>query len=397
MHLQECQVIQKTEIVDKEEDGDVFSAVGVIRVLRKMKEDPEVMEMVLRLMDHLEERRGEEMWTDVTEHLVPWVTSHGFADVEPELMERIVGIIRTNSVKWTAGSGKPLGYAVCPVFSVLNHSCVNNTMDTQTQEGEMLVRATMLIRQGEEIFTQYRGPTQGNILRRQQFLDYWKFSCTCPRCSDPTELGTMASAVKCDDCGDTVLPASSAVSCHWVCGGCRREEPVGGMIARVRRLQQRLESFSPAESPEAWETLLSQFQTELHEDHFLCMNIKRVLLAMYGAREGYRLEQMPRPLIDRKIELCRNYVSIFSRLEPGFRQWRGEVLEELIGPLTISINQDMENNNLSKIQYMMKIKEVIGMVKEAAKCRQFEGSRMEDFSFYRAFAQSVKINGGKLF
>ena len=391
MHLQECQVIQKTEIVDKEEDGDVFAAVGVIRILRKMREDPEVMEMVLRLMDHLEERRGEKMWTDVTEHLVPWVTSHGFADVEPELMERIVGIIRTNSVKWTACSGKPLGYAVCPVFSVLNHSCVNNTMDTQTQEGEMLVRATMLIRQGEEIFTQYRGPTQGNILRRQQFLDYWKFSCTCPRCSDPTELGTMASAVKCDDCGDTVLPASSAVSCHWVCGGCRREEPVGGMIARVRRLQQRLESFSPAESPEAWETLLSQFQTELHEDHFLCMNIKRVLLAMYGAREGYRLEQMPRHLIDRKIELCRNYVSIFSRLEPGFRQWRGEVLEELIGPLTISINQDMENNNLSKIQYMMKIKEVIGMVKEAAKCRQFEGSRMEDLSFYRAFAQSLKI------
>ena len=118
------------------------------------------------------------------------------------------------------------------------------------------------------------------------------------------------------------------------------------MIARVRRLQQRLESFSPAESPEAWETLLSQFQTELHEDHFLCMDIKRVLLAKYGAREGYRLEQLPRHLIDRKIELCRNYVSIFSRLEPGFRQWRGEVLEELIGPLTISINQDMENNNL---------------------------------------------------
>eukprot|EP00092_Neocalanus_flemingeri_P018319 GFUD01019828.1.p1 GENE.GFUD01019828.1~~GFUD01019828.1.p1 ORF type:complete len:515 (+),score=161.30 GFUD01019828.1:38-1582(+) len=392
MHLQECQMIQKTENGEREDAVDVFSAVGVIRMLKKMRDHPEVMDMVLRLMDHLEERRAEEIWTDVTGSLVPWITSHGFGGIEPELVERIVGIIRTNSVKWTAGSGQPLGYAVCPVYSVLNHSCVNNTTDTQTQKGEIIVRATMLIRQGEEIFTQYRGPTQGNVLRRQDFLEYWKFSCTCPRCSDPTELGTMASAMKCEECGATVLPASSAIHSDWVCGGCGKEEPARGMVLRVRRMQQQLDLFSPAESPEAWEALLSQFQTELHEDHFLCMNIKRVLLTMYGAREGYRMEQLPRLLIDRKIELCRNYVAIFSRLEPGFRQWRGEVLEEMVGPLTVCINQDMENNNLSQIQYIKKIKEVIGLVKEAAKCRQFEETRKDDKGLYQALEKSFKAN-----
>ena len=387
-HKIECQLVQRTGGGGRENDGDMFAAVGVIRILDNIRNNPDVMEMVLRLMDHLEERRKEDIWSDVTEHLIPFVTSLGYENVAPELLEKIVGIIRTNSVKWSAGSGKIQGYAVCPLYAVLNHSCVNNTVDTQTQEGEIMVRASMLIKQGEEIFTQYRGPTQGNILRRQQFLNYWKFCCNCPRCSDPSELGTMASAGRCEECGGTVLPVSSAMSCDWACGECGRLETEEKMVATVIRLQLCLDSFLPSQSPEAWETLLTEFQAEVHEDHFLCMSIKRVLLAIYGGREGYCLEQLPRHLIDRKIELCRNYISIFSRLEPGFRHWRGEVLEELVGPLTVSMNQDMENNNLTKTEYMMKIKEIVGMVKEAAKCRQFEESNIAEKGLYKALAQS---------
>jgi len=386
MYQQECQKIQKTRVV--------FAAVGVIRMLKKMRDDQEAMEMLLRLKDHLEERRGDEIWTEVTDNLVPWVTSHGFG-VETELIERIVGIICTNSVKWTAGTGQLQGYAVCPVFSVLNHSCLSNTMYTQTHEGEILVRANILIRKGEEILTQYRGPTQGNLLRKQQFLYYWKFSCACLRCSDPTELGTMVSAMKCEDCGDMVLPISSDVNSDWVCGGCQREQTVGGVIARLRTMEERLMSLSPTESPEAWEFLLSQFQKEVHEDHYLCMTIKRVLLSMYGAWEGYKLNQLPRNLIDRKIELCKNYVTIFSRLDPGFRDWLGEVLDELINPLTISINQDIKSSKISKMEYMMKIKEVIGCIKDATKCKQFSGSNIEENGLHEAIAESFRRHFSK--
>jgi hypothetical protein len=47
-------------------------------------------------------------------------------------------------------------------------------------------------------------------------------------------------------------------------------------------------------------------------------------------REGYRLENLSRLQLERKVELCRNYCSIFSILEPGtpaedtspcFRKW----------------------------------------------------------------------------
>ena len=32
-----------------------------------------------------------------------------------------------------------------------------------------------------------------------------------------------------------------------------------------------------------------RFQGVLHEDHYICMKTKRILLQIYGAREGYRL------------------------------------------------------------------------------------------------------------
>jgi hypothetical protein len=40
------------------------------------------------------------------------------------------GFGRTNSVKWEAdvgGARVPVGHALCPIFSLLCHSCISNT------------------------------------------------------------------------------------------------------------------------------------------------------------------------------------------------------------------------------------------------------------------------------
>ena len=67
---------------------------------------------------------------------------------------------------------------------------------TQTASGDMVVRAVVNIKAGDEITTQYRGPNTGNILRRPDFPTNWMFECGCQRCEDPTELGTHASTVR---------------------------------------------------------------------------------------------------------------------------------------------------------------------------------------------------------
>merc|ERR1719474_2084111 len=103
------------------------------------------------------------------------------------------------------------------------HSCVNNTRYTQTMAGEMIVRAAKLIKKGEEITIQYRGPNTGNILRRPDFPTNWLFSCDCPRCGDPTELGTMASTMRCTTCS--------------------REEDHQNIVQTVQMLEMQLDAF----------------------------------------------------------------------------------------------------------------------------------------------------------
>ena len=108
----------------------------------------------------------------------------------------------------------------------------------------------------------------------------------------------------------------------------------------VIRLEFQLDTFSYASSPEDWEHLLEDFQKFLHDNHYICMKTKRILLQIYGARDGYHLQQLSRKQLDRKIFLCRNYIEIFSVLEPGYRTWKGRLLEELLGPLTITLHQE---------------------------------------------------------
>ena len=42
-----------------------------------------------------------------------------------------------------------------------------------------------------------------------------------------------------------------------------------------------------------------------------------------------RFDSMSKAELQRKAELCREYLIIFSLLEPGLTKWRGRVCEEL--------------------------------------------------------------------
>ena len=350
--------------------------------------------MVDRLMDHLDLRRGDaSKWDFVKLRTLPLILDQCGLQCDPELVERIIGIFRTNSVKWEVKLGdswRPVGHALCPLFSVLSHSCVNNTRYTQTKDGRMVVRAATHIKEGEEVTTQYRGPNTGNVLRRLEFPRNWMFDCCCERCSDPTELGTHASTLKCPKCDQPQLyPRDSHVDSPWQCRNCPYQEPAQSVREQTISLEAQLDTFPYSASPLEWEELLERFQSVLHENHYICMKTKRILLQIYGAREGFKLNQLPRKLLDRKISLCRNYIEIFSVLEPGHRTWKGSVLEELLGPLTMILHQDQQEGKINKIQYLVKYKEIINMLKEASKCRQFDERDKENDGIIGKFYQTM--------
>lgn len=397
-HAPECEQLSKAQppisVSDQDSFHPVYSTIAPLRLLAVKEARPEVWRMVERLMDHLEQRRQESSrWEFVRLRTLPLIREQCGLQCPPELVERIIGIFRTNSVKWEARLGetwRPVGHALCPLFSVLCHSCVNNTRYTQTKEGRLVVRAVKPIKAGEEITTQYRGPNTGNVLRRPEFPSNWMFECRCERCEDPTELGTHASTLRCVECDQPSLyPRDSEQDSDWLCRACNYQESAQSVTLKTRLLEADLDSFPYSASPEEWEDLLERFQSVLHENHYICMKTKRILLQIYGAREGYKLNQLSRKQLERKISLCRNYISIFSVLEPGHRTWKGAVLEELLGPLTIILHQDQQEGKMNKIEYLLKYKEIINMLKEASKCRQFDERDKENDGIIGKFYQSM--------
>lgn len=398
-HREECSFLRQARPQYKEEDiNTVYSAVAPIRMLGVKREEPRTWSRVDRLMDHLEERRKGEPWRFVTENVLPFLEANCSPayQLDSEVVERIIGIFRTNSVKWEAdveGVWLPVGHAVCPIFSLLCHSCISNTRYTQTDTA-LVVRACVPIKEGQEITTQYRGPNDGNIIRRQDFPKYWMFTCSCIRCEDPTELGTMLSCVKCSQCHvDQMLPRSSAMESEWECRSCGSTREHADILQLTLRLERLVEGQSYLESPESWELLLRTLEEEVHPNHYLCMKVKRILLQLYGSREGYRLENLSRSQLERKLELCRNYCKIFSILEPGYRIWRGRVLEEMLGPLTMVLKLKQDEGQLGKAELFTSYRELLTMMKDAAKCRQFqerEGGESRIAEFYQTWTRPIQ-------
>ena len=93
---------------------------------------------------------------------------------------------------------------------------------------------------GTEITIQYKGPLQGNVLRRLAFGNHWMFECRCPRCADPTEFGSFLSAMRCPEkCGGFILPIDSLDKMgDWKCSECGKTCEGDEIVGTVLKLDQ---------------------------------------------------------------------------------------------------------------------------------------------------------------
>lgn len=82
--------------------------------------------------------------------------------------------------------------------SFLEHNCRPNCSKSFSDSGEVIVRASVVIKKGEHISISYTDPLWGTPSRLHHLLTTKYFTCRCQRCLDPTEFGTYFSAVVCN-------------------------------------------------------------------------------------------------------------------------------------------------------------------------------------------------------
>ena len=152
--------------------------------------------------------------------------------------------------------------------------------------------------------------------------------CQCIRCRDPTELGTYSSAIRCKSCpSGAVLPNSNAELIRWTCSTCaedmsrdevtRMEDVVLNIVKNIRRLP------SDHHLMERCEELFKTLPKKLHPNHVMLMQLKIHLIHVYGNVSGFKMNEIPAHLLQRKAQLCFELLEVLRVLCPGYSRLRG--------------------------------------------------------------------------
>jgi hypothetical protein len=72
------------------------------------------------------------------------------------------------------------------------------------------------------------------------------------------------------------------------------------------------------------ETLCRKYRSVLHPKHAFLKTLQCSLSQLYGHAQGYSLEDLPDILLERKIEICKDILSVADIIEPGLSRLRGQ-------------------------------------------------------------------------
>lgn len=249
-----------------------------------------------------------------------------FKDVSPELLHTLCGIIDTNALEIRLPEGSELN-ALYAKTSLMEHSCIPNTKHIFNLYSKDLndlykikIKIVLPVTKGSHISTMYSHALWGTQARRQHLKDTKYFSCKCPRCSDPTELGTYLSAMKCfgdekGPCDGVHLPEDPLDDeTEWACSKCPikvNNSQINMLISQMGEEVDNVQMMGGSVS--MLENVLTRLSTFLHPNHYHLYSIKHSLIQLYGRHPSYNSEE----ILDKKIKMCRDLINITNTLDPG--------------------------------------------------------------------------------
>merc|ERR1719336_418385 len=213
-------------ILNSEKDvQQVYYFLTVLRCLWLRDNLPGQWATVLKLVSNLEHRQGTRVYDFNQTYVVDTLEHFGVTQFSELEIQTICGIFDANAFESTESS-RVACRGLYLMSSLINSSCLPNTRHFFKEDGRMIIVATRPIYPGAEILGCYTQPSWGTAIRHKHLLNTKYFSCSCPRCLDPSECGTNISALKCptSDCKGAVLPSVSVTTTtdgDWSCTKCK--------------------------------------------------------------------------------------------------------------------------------------------------------------------------------
>ncbi|XP_023948168.2 SET domain-containing protein SmydA-8-like isoform X2 [Bicyclus anynana] len=352
---------------------DSYQALMPLRCLLLKKADPEKWAALSAMEAHNSMRRARgDIFPNNERHVVQRLRGWGL-QYEDDEIHTVCGILEVNAFE-VGGSGAN-ARALYDAAFLLAHDCTPSTTHTDAERAParpLAVRAAVPHAPGDLITLCYAYTLQGTLRRREHLKLSKFFECTCKRCSDPTELGTHASAFCCPKCAGRVLSSAPLVAAApWRCERCPYEMPVSAVQVLLKRLTEEFEQID-ANDVQGYESFLTKYRNVLADSHYLCLSAKHSLSQLYGKVTDYMIHEMPEEQLQRKVEICRDLMKVFDVIEPGYSRLRGITLYELHAPLMVLTTRDFEKKAITKDSLRNRLKEIVGYLSQSALILSFE-------------------------
>lgn len=247
-------------------------------------------------------------------------------DLSTQLVHKICGIIDTNALEIRLGQNVEL-LSLYTNTCIMEHSCIPNTKHNfevsckdKSNLYKITVKVAVPITKDSHISTMYSHALWGTQARRQHLREAKYFACKCVRCSDPTEMGTFLSAMKClgdgqNICSGIHLPEDPLDDeTDWACNKCNiklSNSQVNVLLSQITEEVENVQMINPTVS--MLENILVRLSKFLHPNHYHMYSIKHSLIQLYGRQPNY----MSNEIIERKIKFCKELLTITHILDPG--------------------------------------------------------------------------------
>jgi len=398
-HSRECEVLAKCggQVDFGDEGGSGWAQLVLpLRLLLFYKDQPKNAALVKRLMTHTEEKVGREYWPLSQKHVVDFLTNE-CKETRWSVQEitEAVCLLEVNGFEiesFSAGTAGGFRGLYPYIAALTSHSCKPNCLsvvDSQPPYTNRLI-ASRRVEVGEELTTTYIPLTLSTATRRNLLKQGWCFSCCCPRCSDPTELGAHSSTLTCRQCKgfllpDTCLEASSTWSCK--CGKSMKADEVDRLVTCFMDTvgkQAEEKRYNLA----GWTQLLKCASPIFHPQHQVICEIARWLLPIMG-RSGHQ----DTPTLQQKHQLATSYLLLLDRVLGELSKTRAKAIFELVDcGLVLAIREFEEDaidaaslknkltGNANKIADALHIFEVVGVETNFEKMMQISLRKMQSQS-----------------
>uniref|UniRef100_A0A182W898 SET domain-containing protein n=1 Tax=Anopheles minimus TaxID=112268 RepID=A0A182W898_9DIPT len=340
----ECDFYEHAPNLGKNFLFDHFNIITPIRCLLLYRSDRQKYDELLAMESHCDSRRGTEIWLIHEQYVVePMLYEEAFQQIDDlvvtaELLQRICGVLDVNTFEIRGNMDSQgvqmnnLARGLYPRTSLMTHNCQTNTLIAVDGMSKLRLYASIAIKAGELLYYNYTRVLFSTFERQTHLRKGKYFVCSCARCSDPTELGTHLSSLKCTACAD-------------------------GFSLDIRNLEK----------------VIGKHSKTLNPHHSLVLEAKQSLAGeLRSMCMSYDLQNVPRQALKRKLELCEEMLQVLRVLDPGISRLTGIALYEYHAALVDLSRRNHDTGEIKTPELLERLQIAESALKEAIGMLVFE-------------------------